>query len=522
MNGISSRTRSQKTLKRKRGENSASPIATTATTRRRTVKSTKKQKHEILLHLSSHSAQLCNNLKKNEVLRGINVKMMSYMTNYGDDSETCNEYHANRYEEMDELGLNLIIRNTRNPSACVSSYPPEDHATIKQKIKENYMLASLECTANVLHNSYNDYISTKRWAKEPTKEKYERGFQIIEPIKDKGYWFEPNEGEDKEIPGYDPHYGLHIIHVINPIHKSFEQFNVHNHEKDLLDYGNITNTYKLKYAGITDIFQNIKIIRDAILTIADEKIRTKCNIIYNKMVYKETKKTEAKSADKITGGNDAEKEDEELDCTSLNNVHSCAKLSEILYLFKHLGFTDIYLIDPACKGFWNDNCKSKTETDKILKREIFTRQKIAQDLSPEMMTPHSAKSVSVSAPSLKKQKTDFTIKGKVVRGIFYYEDENDPNELKSPDWNSEEGVPTRYGRVHSLNQYFKKHFLCAYFKGQDDPCKKSLLNEKPSKNDKKYNNEESLGLTHDSKSMAFYNKYKKEIFDNKFDQIPDK
>lgn len=512
------------TLKRKRDSASKSSSKRKSAAYTRRSKTARKQKREIMLFLSSHSAQLCNNLAKNERIKGVNVKMLTFMTKYGDNSETCNDYYGNRNEEMDELGLNMAIRNVRNPAACIKSFPESEQPQIAERVKNNHMLAAMECMANVLHHSYTDYIGTKKWATDSVKEMYERGFSIVQPLKDKGYWFEPNEGERN----YDPHYGLHILHVINPPHESFEHFNVNNYEKDLLDYGNISDTKKQKFAGITDIGKNIQIIRDAIGRITNVGVRNVCNAIYDSIVYKEQKSERIKDKNY-----DGERDDVNLNCLTLGS-HSCCKLSELIYLFKYLGFTDIYLIDPACKGFLDEDCKSKTDTDKILKREIFTRQKIAQQLSPENLsisvadTPRSKpKSASKSrskskSASIKSPKQDFTLKGKTIFGIFYYEDEKNPDKLKLPDWNSEEGVPTSFGRVHSYNEYFKKRFKCDYEEGEKHPCKKSLLKKPKNYDEKIYTNEWDIRMEREDKMYHFKQKYRKFIDDGNIDEIPDK
>jgi hypothetical protein len=245
-----------KTIATKRKLSASKSASVSASASKRRTKKTmrrQRQKHEVVLFLSCHAAQLCNNLAKNDRLKGVNVTILTYMQKYGDDSTTCSNYHAERYEEMDELGLNVILRNIRNPEACVSNYPENEQQALRVKIQQNPILASLECVANVLQKMYLDYIPKNTKSKNVLK-KYTRGFHIVQPLKDRFLAFEPNEGEKN----YDPHYGLHIIHVNNPPHKSFEHFNVHNYEKDLLDYGNITDIPRLQNGGIVDIHKNVK------------------------------------------------------------------------------------------------------------------------------------------------------------------------------------------------------------------------------------------------------------------------
>jgi hypothetical protein len=122
-----------------------------------------------------------------------------------------------------------------------------------------------------------------------------------------------------------------------------------------------------------------------------------------------------------------------------------------------------------------------------------------------------------SAKSPKSPKKDYTIKGKAIEGIFYYEDENNPNMLKQPDWKSEEGVPTQYGRVHSLNEFFKKYYECEA-KPYKDPCRESIF-PKPSKKEKTYGNEyigKYLFITREQ----FFDRYKDQIWNRYFDDIP--
>ena len=96
------------------------------------------------------------------------------MTNYGDNSGLFDKYFANRYEQMDELALNIIIRNLKNPEACISNYPPEEQPELKKRVQENIMLASLECTANTLNHSYNEYVNKQKWINDEIRDKYER------------------------------------------------------------------------------------------------------------------------------------------------------------------------------------------------------------------------------------------------------------------------------------------------------------------------------------------------------------
>ena len=233
-----------------------------------------------------------------------------------------------------------------------------------------------------------------------------------------------------------------------------------------------------------------------------------------------------------------EKEDTDLICNDFGSkyaIHSCSKLSDLIYLFKNLGFTDVYLVDPACKGFWNEDYKTDKESDEILEREIFKKQKIMQQLTPENKSI-SIKSMSKSASKRKSaskskrsqrkspklptpssspiQKIE-SVKGKWIRNIFYYEDEENPNKLKNPDWNSKDGVPTKYGYVHSLQEFFKKRQICID-KGDDDIC--NSFNPK-NKDYKDYYNEYMFDTYQVSEN--FRRKYIEQIKRREYDKIPD-
>ena len=103
-------------------------------------------------------------------------------------------------------------------------------------------------------------------------------------------------------------------------------------------------------------------------------------------------------------------------------------------------------------------------------------------------------------------------------GIFCFEDENDPTKLKFPDWSDKDGVPTRFGRVYSWNEYLKNWFEC-YTKSETDICKKSIL--KRGKDENYYVNEYDIEDHFIDEKYKFKYKYLNEIKSGNFDKIPD-
>jgi hypothetical protein len=103
----------------------------------------------------------------------------------------------------------------------------------------------------------------------------------------------------------------------------------------------------------------------------------------------------------------------------------------------------------------------------------------------------------------------------IKNDIFFYESDYNPDMLKKPDWNSIDGVPTKYGYVHSLNEFFKKKFECAS-KPENDPCNSFVPKNK--NKDKYYYNQYNFGYLPE---MDFFElKYRDKIVAGKFDEIP--
>ena len=153
------------------------------------------------------------------------------------------------------------------------------------------------------------------------------GMTIVEPKYDRVFSFKPNPREP--LTHYN-HYGLHIVDVLGldkipNLDKLFTPFRSVMRPSYTFDTGNISNKEGLKMTSI-DIRQNIQTMFAAIKTIKDQELRKRCYLIYTKLIN-----------------------------TSENENASTIKLSEIYLLFKSIGFTKIYLIDPSCRYISDEN-----------------------------------------------------------------------------------------------------------------------------------------------------------------------
>ena len=257
-----------------------------------------KRKHneskQIVLFLSAHGEQLYDQPFRND-----NVKMLSFVTKYGELGNMLQRPFGETRQSLDEIALQHSGRCMKNRYRNQQSMY-ETLGTIAGELRPVYV-RSLE--------QYPDL-----------QEKYEKGFKIVEMSSDRTFYFEPNEGEDEEVHA---HYGLHILdvqglendHPLNHFQAS-NRPDASVNDRKTYDYGNIT--YMSDQTIKTRVLDNYNRIADAMdKYILDEDIRKRCDTIYYSMMGMEP--------------------------------GSSAKLSDIVYLFEHLGFEHIYFIDPTCR-----------------------------------------------------------------------------------------------------------------------------------------------------------------------------
>ena len=255
---------------------------------------------QIVLFLSAHGDQLYNQPFKND-----NVKMLSFVTKYGELGNMLPRPFGETRQSLDEIALQHSGRCMKNRYRNQQSMY-ETLGTIAGELRPVYV-RSLE--------QYPDL-----------QEKYNKGFKIVEMSSDRTFYFEPNIGE---VEGVHAHYGLHILDVHglendNPLNhfQASNRPDTSVNDRRTYDYGNIT--YIRDQTIKNRVLYNYNIVADAMDEyIIDKNIKFRCETIYSGMMGM--------------------------------NKDSSAKLSDIVYLFEHLGFEHIYFIDPTCRDIDQEN-----------------------------------------------------------------------------------------------------------------------------------------------------------------------
>jgi hypothetical protein len=196
---------------------------------------------------------------------------------------------------------------------------------------------------------------------------FKRGFAVVVPTKDRDFYFAPNQGESSD---FHPHYGLHVLdvdHLTNSL-QDFAHFQASNHPAKSYDFGNITDMKRLKHSSI-EIEENIHVVLEAIDNNTSGDVRADCRLIYYNLVENGT-----------------------------------STLSDIYFLFHHVGFSKIYLIDPSCRAFSNPTSRYATlrpKTDTVVQSPpLYSSQE------PLLFTQESDESIAHSHCSYEPYQPD--------------------------------------------------------------------------------------------------------------------
>ena len=354
---------------------------------------------EIVLYLSAHGDQSYEAIDYDQ-FPGLQVSMLSFVHKYGQYGEMKLAPFENIVDTLDELAIKVTLDNLRQRyerqethrskevrnSPLLRSVTKANSKTSKSKGRHKRLDVTRNRKAPLERSTYIERMDLKDCVEDilPSKLKtlyvrafkndalddltehevrehqesldtFMQGFAVVQPIKDRSFQFKRNPDENLE---FEPHYGIHVMDVshLNDQLASFSGFRTYHHLQHSYDFGNITAHERLRYSSI-DIQKNKKIIVDAITNNTSGEIQEECIFKYYKMAQLEG-----------------------------------ASLSDIYYLFYHIGFTTIYLIDPSCRAL-DKNSRLQTlrpRTDKIINlpanytsQESFNPTQDSQQLIPE-------------------------------------------------------------------------------------------------------------------------------------------
>ena len=260
-------------------------------------KSSQNQTSTIVLFVSSHGEQLRNVLTH----PGVEIKMLSFVSQYGQEGTMKPRPFKQTRKSLDEIALSVSVKYLKR------------RYTIKKRSISNVLLQYAKALQPIYQKAFVGDVRQQV--------KFSNGFKLVVPKKDRHFVFSPNH-ESGEPDFFYPHYGLHIMDVDGlSIDHPMNRFQAIRHpvptvtNRSTFDYGNLTYHTGSNATTNTIVTKNSKIIYESIRTTVEHSSQRECFRIYDQLM------------------NDA-----------------VATLTDIIFLFTKLGFTQILFIDPSCRS----------------------------------------------------------------------------------------------------------------------------------------------------------------------------